>query len=162
MADTTTQQQATEVTSAEGENVLKRSHPEYDAKTQQELVDTEKRKIQKIQTLVHEVQEGTKAIDAKIAVAKESKDMDERKELITDIQSAAAEVKTKVLTAAKLEEDVVEINTVLKEKKKAEEAVEGVSEDDQTHTRVADREKTSTTNTSPAIITESVPPTSTQ
>jgi uncharacterized protein YqeY len=118
-------QQATEIPSVSEvseilrksqENQLKRSHPEYDEKSKEELVATEKAKIQIIHTLVNEVQQETKAIDDMIAEARGSKDVEERKVLISDIKVATAEVKDKVLNAAQLESDVVEINAVLKEK----------------------------------------------
>src|SRR5690242_9352461 len=106
MADTTEKvQQATETTptptststsssssssSSSDINPLKRSHPEYYDKTKEELVAEEKKKLQKMQSLVNEVQEGTKEIDAKIAEAKGSSNVAERNVLITDIKNAAA------------------------------------------------------------------------
>jgi hypothetical protein len=142
MADTTTssapnvvqekeEQKATETPSkaapptTEPENNLKRSHPEYDDKTKEELVETEKRKIQKIHDIVNEVQEDTEKIDAKIAEARASTNIEERNELISNIKTAATEMKDKVVDAAKLENDVTEINAVLKEKKAQEQEQEG-------------------------------------
>lgn len=96
---------------------LKRRHNELDDKTEQELVDLEKSKIQKISTLVEEVKQDATTLNAKIVDAKTSKSIEERRELIGDIRMQAAEVEEKVVTAAQLESEVKEINEVLKEKK---------------------------------------------
>jgi hypothetical protein len=98
------------------QNTLKRSHPEYDDKTKEELVETEKKKIQKIHEIVNQVDDDTTTIDAKILLARASTDLKERKEMISDITAAAEQVKDKVVHAAQLESEVVEINSVLKEK----------------------------------------------
>jgi hypothetical protein len=85
-------------------------------------VDIERKKLQKIYTLVEEVRHDTNHMNAMIEVAKENKDAEERKELISDIKLTAADVQEKVTTAALLQKEVKDINTVLKEKKKAQDA----------------------------------------
>lgn len=107
-------------TSHNNENPHKRNHPEYDDKSKEELVDVEKKKIQRIHQLVNEVQHDSERIDAKIAEARKSESVDERNAIITTIKSASEEMKEKVHTAAVLEGEVEEINEVLKEKKKVE------------------------------------------
>ena len=92
------------------------THPEYAAQTKDELVDTERQKIQQITELVSEVKQDTKVINERIADARVSTNVEERNGIIANIKTATAEMKEKVVTAAKLENEVVEINAVLKDK----------------------------------------------
>jgi len=89
---------------------------ELDEKSTEELVEIEKKKVRTIQTLVEEVKKDTTSLNELIAEAKESKDVEERKEMIDEIKHAAADMEEKVHTAAALNADVKEITTVLKEK----------------------------------------------
>jgi len=82
----------------------------------------EKKKLQKVYSLVEEVKQDTKSLNSMIEVAKESKDTDTRKEMISDIKLTAADVSEKVANAAVLEKEVKEINVALKEKKKQADA----------------------------------------
>lgn len=139
----------------------KRAHPDYDDKTKEQLVETEKKKIKEIHVLVSEVQHDSEKIDAKIAEARSSANTEERKELITEIKEASTHLKDMVHDAAVLEGQVVEINEVLKERKEAEDKGETTATTPLAATTTTTTVPATTTTTLPATTTETVAPTTT-